>query len=247
MVLQIHRPTSTPHVTWEKLPDDYVLPDDPVDNINQPALAAALTEMLSLAGKVSATTLTPTNYGFCATVDGNIVVKAPDWAYVPEIQVTRAEVLRSYTPQLQGSLPLIVMEFLSHTEGSEYSIKPTYPPGKWYFYEQILRVPYYVIFDPDSGALEFYHLEENGQYQLQPSNADGRHDIPEMQLSIGVWKGLRDGRDDYWLRWWDPKGQILRWGNEQIEQEKQRAEQEKQRADALAEKLRELGIDPEVS
>ncbi|NJL02316.1 MAG: Uma2 family endonuclease, partial [Spirulinaceae cyanobacterium SM2_1_0] len=30
-------------VTWQKLPDDYVLPDDPVDNINQPPLAAALT------------------------------------------------------------------------------------------------------------------------------------------------------------------------------------------------------------
>ncbi|MGV0105816.1 hypothetical protein NSTCB13_04577 [Nostoc sp. DSM 114160] len=30
-------------ITWEKLPDDYKLPDDPVDNINQPALAAALT------------------------------------------------------------------------------------------------------------------------------------------------------------------------------------------------------------
>ena len=37
-------------ITWEKLPDDYKLPDDPVDNINQPALAAALTESLQLAG-----------------------------------------------------------------------------------------------------------------------------------------------------------------------------------------------------
>jgi hypothetical protein len=36
-------------ITWEKLPDDYKLPDDPVDNINQPALAAALTESLQLA------------------------------------------------------------------------------------------------------------------------------------------------------------------------------------------------------
>ena len=30
-------------VTWEKLPDDYLLPDDPVDNLTQPALAAALS------------------------------------------------------------------------------------------------------------------------------------------------------------------------------------------------------------
>ena len=26
-------------ITWEKLPDDFVLPDDPVDGINQPTLA----------------------------------------------------------------------------------------------------------------------------------------------------------------------------------------------------------------
>jgi hypothetical protein len=36
-------------VVWEKLPDDFRLPDDPVDNVNQPALAAALTEGLQLA------------------------------------------------------------------------------------------------------------------------------------------------------------------------------------------------------
>ena len=39
--------TSTTHkITWEKLPDDFVLDDEPVDNINQPLLAAALTESL---------------------------------------------------------------------------------------------------------------------------------------------------------------------------------------------------------
>ncbi len=30
-------------ITWEKLPDDYVLPDEPVDNINQPPLIALAT------------------------------------------------------------------------------------------------------------------------------------------------------------------------------------------------------------
>jgi hypothetical protein len=40
---------STFEVTWEKLPDDFVLDDEPVDNINQPPLAAALTESLELA------------------------------------------------------------------------------------------------------------------------------------------------------------------------------------------------------
>ena len=40
-------------VTWEKLPDDFKLDDRSVDNINQPAIAAALTESLELSGKLS--------------------------------------------------------------------------------------------------------------------------------------------------------------------------------------------------
>jgi hypothetical protein len=128
-------------ITWEKLPDDFVLDDEPVDNINQPSLAAALTESLEIAGKLPANSLITTNYGLCATVNQKIVVKAPDWAYILSIQVPREEVKRSYTPQLQGDIPVIVMEFLSDTEGGEYSIKPTYPPGKWFFYEQVLVVP----------------------------------------------------------------------------------------------------------
>ena len=80
-----------------------------------------------------------------------MVVKAPDWAYIPQINVPRQEIKRSYTPKLQGDIPVIVMEFLSDTEGGEYSIKPTYPPGKWFFYEQVLEVPNYIIFEPDSG------------------------------------------------------------------------------------------------
>jgi sRNA-binding protein len=69
----------------------------------------------------------------------------------------------------------------------------------------------------------------------------------------------------HWLRWWDEGGNLLLWSSEKAElerlraeQERQRAEQEKQRAEeaiaqleterrrseALAAKLRELGIDP---
>jgi len=37
-------------VTWEKLHDDFILPDDPVDNNLQPLLAESLRESLELAG-----------------------------------------------------------------------------------------------------------------------------------------------------------------------------------------------------
>ncbi|UZQ54148.1 Uma2 family endonuclease [Trichothermofontia sichuanensis B231] len=245
--------TASPYtITWEKLPDDFVLPDDPVDNINQPTLAAALTESLQLAGKLPATALTPTNYGICAKVNDRFVVKAPDWAFIPHITVDRAEVFRSYTPHLQGEIPAIVLEFLSDTDGTEYSVKETYPPGKYFYYEQILQVPNYGIFEPVTGQLELYRLQESGQYKLTAPDEEGRFWIPEMQLFLGVWQGSRENRPGYWLRWWDEQGNLLLWGTERValeqqrtEQERQRAEQERQRADRLLAQLRAAGIEPE--
>jgi ribosomal protein L9 len=56
------------------------------------------------------------------------------------------------------------------------------------------------------------------------------------------------------LRWWDKSGNLLLWGSELVEQEKQRAEQEKQRAEQekqraerLAAKLRSLGVEVDDS
>lgn len=60
---------------WEKLPDNFVLDDEPVDNINQPPLAAALTESLELAGRLLLDALITTNYGICATVNGQTITE----------------------------------------------------------------------------------------------------------------------------------------------------------------------------
>ncbi|MDY6938249.1 MAG: Uma2 family endonuclease [Cyanobacteriota bacterium] len=235
----------TYNIAWEKLPDDFVLPDDPVDNINQPTLAAALTESLQLAGRLPETALTPTNYGICATLNSKFVVKAPDWAYIPHITVPREEVVRSYTPRLQGELPAIVLEFLSDTDGGEYSVKETYPPGKFFFYEQILQVPNYGIFDLKTGTLELYRFGETKRYRLESANENGHFWIPEMQLFLGVWQGTRENRPGYWLRWWDEEGNLLLWGTERVEAERQKAEAERQRAERLLAQLRAAGIEPE--
>jgi Uma2 family endonuclease len=236
--------SATYQVTWEKLPDDFVLDDKPVDNINQPPLAAALTESLELAGKLLPNSLTTTNYGICATLNNKVVVKAPDWTYIQSIRVPRDEIVRSYTPQLQGDIPVLVMEFISDTEGKEYSSKPTYPPGKWFFYEKVLEVPNYAIFEPSSGELEVYKLDDSGNYQLQTPDANNRYFIAQMNLFLGVWQGFRENRNDYWLRWWDENGELLLWGLEAAAQQRQRAEAESQRAERLAQQLRDAGIEP---
>ena len=223
--------STTYAIIWDRLPDDFILDNEPVDNINQPPLAAALTESLEIAGKLPVHALVATNYGICATVNQKMVVKAPDWTYVPSIRVPREEVKRSYTPQLQGDLPLVVMEFLSDTDGGEYSSKPTYPPGKWFFYERILKVPNYIIFAPETGVLEVYQLDTTG-YQLREPDTGDRYWIAQMNLSLGVWQGTRENQTGYWLRWWDENGNLLLWGS--------------QRAERLAAQLRAAGLEPEV-
>jgi hypothetical protein len=232
-------------VTWEKLPDDFQLEEKPVENTGQPLIAGALREILELRGLIGPLMLIASNFGICATVNGELVIKAPDWVYVPSVLPAESRIDRkSYTPNLEGEIPTIVMEFLSETDGGEYSIKRTFPPGKWFFYEQILQVPTYIIFDPETGLLEVYHLQ-NGKYQLEFPDEEGRHWIADFGLYLGTWRGEKEQRTGYWLRWWDEAGNLLLWGVEQLAAERERADRERQRADRLAEYLRDQGINPD--
>lgn len=242
----------TPIITWEKLPDDFILEEEPVENTAQPLIAGALRESLELAGLIQPEMLIASNFGLCATMNGELVIKAPDWVYIKQVKSIEPETTRkSYTPNLQGDIPSIVIEFLSETEGGEYSVKRSYPPGKWYFYEQILQVPIYAIFEPITGQLEVHSLQK-GRYELDKINQNNRYWIEDLKLFLGVWQGEKEQRNGYWLRWWDEAGNILPWGVEKVEQERQRAEQERQiaaqerqRAEKLAEFLRSQGINPD--
>lgn len=227
-------------ITWKKLPDDFILDEEPVENIDQPLLAAALREILEIAGLIVEGILIASNMGICATLDNNLVIKAPDWFYARNVQpLSSHEIRRSYTPNLEGEIPDIVMEFLSATPWDEYSIKPTYPPGKWFFYEQVLRVPIYAIFEPTARLLEMYQLNASGRYQVQQPDSNGRYWIAGVGLFLGVWQGTKAERTGSWLRWWDESGQMLLWGAEMVERERQRS-------DRLAAQLRAAGMEPEA-
>lgn len=236
---------STPPITWEALPADFKLPDDPVENSQQPLLAAALTEALGANQHIQPEMLIVSNFGLVATVNKKIVVKAPDWLYVPRVNpVAEGVIRRSYTPNLEGDRVAVVMEFLSNEELGELSVRSTPPYGKLYFYEQILQVPTYVTYDPYEPLLTVQCLQD-GRYGVQSANAEGRFWIPELELWLGIWYGKRLEQTMNWLRWWDASDNLLLWSAEQTEQERQRTEQERQRAEALAAKLRELGVDPD--
>lgn len=193
-------------VTWDSLPADYVLPDDPVghilaDDIQQPKLAAALNDALAEAGLFKPETLVASNFALVAAVNRKTVVKAPDWLYVPDANpVADGVIRRSYTPHREGGPVAVVMEFLSDEDNSELSVRSTYPYGKLYFYEQILKVPSYCVFDPYNGAsLEVRQLEGDRDINQEP-NEQGQFWIESIGLFLGIWVGERLGETTAWLR-----------------------------------------------
>jgi hypothetical protein len=237
------KPQTELNIKWEALPKDFKLEDEPVENTGQPILAGALRESLEISGFIQPQMLIASNFGLCATVNEQLVIKAPDWVYVPSVKEVISN-RKSYTPNLEGEIPLIVMEFLSDNDGGEYSVKRSYPPGRWFFYEQILQVPIYIIFEPTGGFLEYYNLE-NGRYELKLPDENGRHWVDAMGLYLGTWQGTKEAHTGYWLRWWDKDGNLLPWAVEKIEQERQRAEQEREEKERLIAYLRSQGIDPD--
>ncbi|NEP46800.1 MAG: hypothetical protein F6K35_49485 [Okeania sp. SIO2H7] len=251
-------------ITWEPLPVDFELPDDPVDDLKHLILVEVLGEPFYVTNLLISSAIIASNFGICACVGGQTIVKAPDWMYVPFTKpVVHEESRKSYTPHLDADVPSVVMEFLSDSDNGEYDVEFG---GKWWFYEKIVEVPCYVIFAPSSGRLEVYRLRSR-RYTPQIPNNNGRYWIPGVNLFLGVWYGTKRHRMGYWLRWWDEEGNMLLLSLEKIALEQQKAADAKQKAadakqeaadakqeaadakeenDRLKARLRELGIDPDA-
>ena len=179
--------------------------------------------------------------------------EAPDWFYVPNVPpLLNGQVRRSYVLWQEYVAPLIVLEFVSGNGSEEKDKTPPAisdfqddrKPGKFWVYEQGIRVPFYGIYEVKKAAVELYCLVSNS-YQQVEANERGHFPISQLGIELGIWQGNYNNMELPWLRWWDNFGNLLLTGEERAEQERQRAEQEHQRAERLAEKLRQMGVDPE--
>ena len=179
----------------------------------------------------------------------------------------------SYVIWDEGIPPIVVIEFLSPgTEdedlgqfsgklptaktSSKSSLKSDKPPGKFTVYEQILKVPHYLVFNKTTGQLRYFRLI-NAHYQEQKIAPNPPSIwIPELKIGLGIWQGPYRHLTQDWLRWCDEKGHWLlsetekeraEKERERSEKEKERVEKEKERAEKekLAQYLRSIGIDPD--
>jgi Uma2 family endonuclease len=176
--------------------------------------------------------------------------EAPDWFYVPNVPpLLSGKMRRSYVMWKEIIAPLIAIEFVSGNGSEERDTTSPFAgdeskAGKFWVYEQAIRVPFYAIYEVEKSAVEVYELIGNHYQQCSP-NQRGHYPIPQMGVELGIWQGQYGNHTLPWLRWWDSEGNLLLTGEERAEREEQRAEREEQRAERLAAKLRELGIDPE--
>ncbi|MEB3275027.1 MAG: Uma2 family endonuclease [Prochlorothrix sp.] len=205
--------------------------------------------------------------------------KRPDWfgvVGVPRLYDER-DLRLSYVIWQEGVAPLVVVELASPgTEDEDLGRRlrsVDQPPNKWTVYEQILRIPYYFLFNRYTDEFQAFGLMMT-QYQPLDIEAQGVW-LPEAGLGLGLWFGRYQGIERRWLRWYDAGGNWLptlaeaesrraeqerrraeqeksraEQEKQRAEQERQRAEQEKQRADfaeqentRLREQLRSMGVD----
>ena len=156
--------------------------------------------------------------------------EAPDWFYVPNVPPTlNGKTRRSYVLWQEFIAPSIVLEFVSGN-GAEERDK-THWKGKFWIYEQVIRTPFYGIYEVNKASIEVYELI-GGEYQLLSANERGHYSITPMGVELGLWQGEYQNAELPWLRWWDLQGNLLLTGEE--------------RANRLAAQLRALGIEPEA-
>ncbi len=173
------------------------------------------------------------------SLDHTTWYKRPDWfAALGVSRLYQGHELRlSYVVWQEATPPYLVVELLSPSKEQEDLGKTVHeagePPTKWMVYEQILGVPYYVVFNRYTDELHYFQLL-NGRYR-EIAPPEQRLWLPEAGLGLGLWQGVYQGVERRWLRFYEAAGHWiptpLEQENQRVQQEQQRAEQEQQRAE----------------
>lgn len=130
-----------------------------------------------------------------------------------------------------GKTPNLIVEILSEsTADIDRGLKKQ-------IYQDILRTPDYFWFDPETLEFAGFHLVD-GRYQSLQPNPQGWLWSQQLELYLGIHEEK--------LRFFATDSQLLPTPKEVAEDERRQKESAVARAEALADQLRELGIEPNV-
>ena len=253
-MIALPKPSQLPAKPRQNLPTMYDLPSE---YVGEPALP---DEFHSLQALLLMLTFVPPNWDLDMVYsamdmylyyDANHTkwYKRPDWfgvVGVPRLYQGHDSRL-SYVVWQEKVSPFIVIELLSPgTEDEDLGYKtsqPGRPPLKWQVYEQILRVPYYVVFSRYTNEMQAFRLINN-RYQAAPLS-QGRLLVPELELSLGLWQGVYRSIDRLWLRWMTLAGNVVPLDSEQLIEAEERAIAAEEQNAKMKALLLEMGVDPE--
>jgi Putative restriction endonuclease len=90
-------------------------------------------------------------------------------------------------------VPLIALEFVSGDGSEERDNTSPFQSvdakaGKFWVYEQAVKVPFYGIYEVRKASIELYQLIDQ-RYQRCVPNERGHYPIPAMGVELGIWQG----------------------------------------------------------
>ncbi|MEH2114626.1 Uma2 family endonuclease [Nostoc sp.] len=217
----------------EELPDS---DDTPVDNELQDLIPGLLKALLAMAWPESMDWYFSVDMGIY--YDPDLLPIVPDGFLSLGVERFYDENLRpSYVLWEEKRVPVLALEVVSQKYRGEYSTKKSE-------YAK-LGILYYVVYNPNrrrKPRLEVYKLVNNA-YELHNGNPVW---LPEIGLGIGMERGTYLGIPREWLYWYDRQGQRLFTPQEQAKLAQEEAQEALRRVQLLAERLRSLGIDPDL-
>jgi Uma2 family endonuclease len=144
------------------------------------------------------------------------------------------DVSGSYMLPIHRVIPTLVFEYVSKS-----NTRKDYEENYWK-YEQELKIPYYIVFNPENKDLQVFRLEQESYLRVAPGDA-GRFGVSNLELEVALLHG--------WIRFWF-RGELIPLPAEladlaesaetRAESEKVRAESAERERDALAAELARL-------
>lgn len=135
----------------------------------------------------------------------------------------------------EGRYPDLIIELISPASAELDRVL------KKQLYAEVFRTPEYFWYDPATRELQGWHLC-NTHYEPLLPNAQGLIWSRVLELHLGLWEGIYQGEAGTWVRFYDAEGNLVPLPEEELAR---LLEAERQRAERLAQKLRELGVEPE--